>query len=167
MPVCNLAELKALIRPGQRLMGLDHGTKTLGLALSDVVLMIASPLETIAKTKFTKDAAKLLELADRHGVGGLVVGLPVEMNGSEGPRCQSVRQFAANLLELRDLPVAFWDERLSTSAVERMMVQEADISRKKRAGLKDKLAAVWILQGALEALGRTGQTLEANWPSDH
>ncbi|TAN58908.1 MAG: pre-16S rRNA-processing nuclease YqgF, partial [Rhodospirillales bacterium] len=77
MPVCNLAELKALIRPGQRLMGLDHGTKTLGLALSDVVLMIASPLETIAKTKFTKDAAKLLELADRHGVGGLVVGLPV------------------------------------------------------------------------------------------
>jgi putative Holliday junction resolvase len=154
MPICNLAELKAHLPAGQRLMGLDHGTKTLGLALSDVLLMVASPLETIEKTKFTQDAKHLLSLVDRHGVGGLVIGLPVEMSGAEGPRCQSVRQFAANLLELRDLPIAFWDERLSTSAVERMMVREADISRKKRSNLKDKLAAVWILQGALDALGR-------------
>ncbi|MBF0269276.1 MAG: Holliday junction resolvase RuvX [Alphaproteobacteria bacterium] len=154
MPICNLAELKSSISPGQRLMGLDHGTKTLGLALSDVLLMVASPFETIMRVKFTPDAKKLLEAVDKQGVGGLVIGLPVEMDGGEGPRCQSVRQFAANLMELQDLPIAFWDERLSTSAVERMMINEADISRKKRAGLKDKLAAVWILQGALDSLSR-------------
>jgi putative Holliday junction resolvase len=154
MTICNLAELKDRLPRHTRLMGVDHGTKTLGLALSDVLLMVASPFQTIERVKFTKDAQKLLEYVDKQEVGGLVMGLPVEMDGTEGPRCQSVRQFAANLLEIRDLPIAFWDERLSTSAVERMMVAEADISRKKRAGLKDKLAAVWILQGALDALGR-------------
>lgn len=154
MPICNLAELKSRLRTGQRLMGVDHGTKTLGLALSDVLLMVASPFETIVRVKFTPDARKLLEYVQKQDVGGLVFGLPVEMDGAEGARCQSVRQFAANLMELQDLPIAFWDERLSTSAVERMMVAEADISRKKRAGLKDKLAAVWILQGALDGLGR-------------
>lgn len=152
MPVCNLAELKARLPRHHRLMGVDHGTKTLGLALSDVLLMVASPFQTIARVKFTQDARKLLEFIDKNEVGGLVYGLPVEMDGQEGPRCQSVRQFAANLMEIRDLPVAFWDERLSTSAVERMMVAEADLSRKKRQGLKDKLAAVWILQGALDQL---------------
>ncbi|MDK9720514.1 MAG: Holliday junction resolvase RuvX [Rhodospirillales bacterium] len=154
MPICNLAELKSLLPRHHRLMGIDHGAKTLGLALSDVLLMVASPFETIQRVKFTQDAKKLLDFVDRHEVGGLVLGLPVEMSGAEGGRCQSVRQFAANLMDLRDLPIAFWDERLSTSAVERMMVAEADISRKKRAGLKDKLAAVWILQGALDSLGR-------------
>lgn len=152
MPVCNLAELKSRLPRHHRLMGVDHGTKTLGLALSDVLLMVASPFQTIERVKFTQDARKLLEFIDKNEVGGLVFGLPVEMDGAEGGRCQSVRQFAANLMEIRDLPVAFWDERLSTSAVERMMVSEADLSRKKRQGLKDKLAAVWILQGALDQL---------------
>lgn len=135
----------------QRLMGLDVGTRTIGLALSDSSLMIASPLETIRRTKFTKDADYLRGLVERHGVGGFVIGLPVNMDGSEGPRCQGVRQFAKNLEEKMPLPAAFWDERLSTAAVNRMLI-DADASRKRRGELVDKLAAAYILQGALDAL---------------
>jgi len=133
-------------------MGLDVGSKTIGIALADATLTVASPLETIRRSKFARDAERLAALIAEREVGGLVIGLPVNMDGSEGPRCQSVRQFARNLLERLDLPVAFWDERLSTAAVERMLVREADLSRQRRAVLVDKLAAAYILQGALDAL---------------
>jgi len=146
------AELRRVTPEGTRLMGLDLGSKTIGLALSDTGWRIASPLETLRRDRFRADAARLLALVDQHGVGGLILGLPVNMDGSEGPRCQSARQFAANLLQLRDLPIAFWDERLSTQAVERMLVREADASRRRRAELVDKLAAAYILQGALDSL---------------
>jgi putative Holliday junction resolvase len=155
MAVCNLGELRAALKKGQRLMGIDHGSKTLGLALSDVSLSLATPLSVIQRVKFTKDAETLIGLINKHEAGGLVFGLPVEMDGLEGPRCQSVRQFAQNLLEKIEIPIAFWDERLSTSAVERFLTGEADLSRKKRAAVVDRAAAAWILQGALDALGRT------------
>jgi putative Holliday junction resolvase len=151
-----LHELPALLGRGARLLGLDVGDRTVGLAISDSGFKVASPLETINRTKFAKDAGALAELCRARKVGGLVIGLPVNMDGSEGPRCQSVRQFAANLVELAGLalPVAFWDERLSTAAVERFLVQDSDMTRKRRAQVVDKMAAAYILQGALDALGR-------------
>lgn len=136
---------------GIRLMGLDLGTKTIGIAISDRTRTIASPVETIARTKFTADATRLLDLAAKNGVGLLVVGLPVNMDGSEGPRAQSARAFVRSLARLSPLPAVFWDERLSTAAVERMMI-EADASRARRAAVVDKLAAAWILQAALDSL---------------
>lgn len=148
----DIASLAGRLAPGERLLGLDLGQKTIGMAISDGGLMIASPVGTIRRRKFTEDAAELLRLVDARGVGGLVIGLPVNMDGTEGPRCQSARQFAQNLLAIRDLPVAFWDERLSTKAVERAMI-DADLSRKKRAKRVDAAAAAYILQGALDALG--------------
>ncbi len=151
----DLPGLAAALSSGQRLLGLDLGEKTIGMALSDSGFMIASPVGTIRRRKFTLDAEELFKLVDERDVGGLVIGLPVNMDGSEGPRCQSSRQFAANLLELRDMPIAFWDERLSTSAVERAMVT-ADLSRKKRAKKVDTAAAAYILQGALDALRFAG-----------
>ncbi|MGJ4855611.1 Holliday junction resolvase RuvX [Labrys sp. La1] len=135
-----------------RLFGLDLGTKTIGLALSDVMLTIASPLETIRRTKFTADAEQLLALAARHDVGGLVLGYPLNMDGSKGPRAQASESFARNLQRLSDLPVALWDERLSTVAVTRTLL-EADASRRRRAEVVDKMAASFILQGALDRLG--------------
>lgn len=154
MVLGNPAELAEQLRRGQRLLGLDIGSKTIGLALSDLGLAIASPLETIRRTKFTKDAEALKAIVTRHDIGGLILGLPVNMDGSEGPRCQSVRQFAANLAgPLPGLPIAFWDERLSTAAVTRTLI-EADTSRKRRAELVDKLAAAYILQGAIDSLKR-------------
>jgi putative Holliday junction resolvase len=134
-----------------RLLGLDLGSKTIGLALSDVERSIASPLETIIRTKFTKDVQRLLALAAQHGVGGLVIGLPRNMDGSEGPAAQSARSFARNLAPLTELVIAFWDERLSTAAVTRMLI-EADRSRARRNEIVDKLAASYILQGALDRL---------------
>jgi putative Holliday junction resolvase len=134
-----------------RLMGLDLGSKRIGVALSDVGRAIASPIATIARTKFTKDAARLIALATQHGVGGLVIGLPRNMDGSEGSAAQSARSFARNLGRLTSLPLAFWDERLSTAAVSRMLI-EADASRARRDQLVDKLAATYILQGALDRL---------------
>lgn len=133
-------------------MGLDVGDKTIGVALSDTLLMTASPIEVIRRTKFTADAEKLIALIRAREAAGLVLGLPVNMDGTEGPRCQSVRQFAMNLLVKIDLPLAFWDERLSTAAVERMLVDEMDVSRARRREVVDKAAAAYILQGALEAL---------------
>ncbi len=147
-----LLELPAFcerLKPGERLLGLDVGTKTIGLALSDVMRQIATPLETIRRTKFKADAERLFKLAAEHGVGGLVVGLPINLDGTEGPRAQSTRAFVRNLAPLTELPVAFWDERLSTAAAERALL-EADTSRKRRAELIDKLAAAYILQGALD-----------------
>ncbi len=147
------ADLKAALKPGQRLLGLDLGAKTIGLALSDTTLIIASPLSTIVRRKFTQDAVELQAVIAKQGVGGLVLGLPVNMDGTEGPRCQSVRQFARNLAGKIDLPHAFWDERLSTAAVTRTLL-EVDASRQRRAELVDKLAAAYILQGLLDALPR-------------
>lgn len=149
MPILALSALVPALPRHARLLGLDLGTKTIGLALSDVSCTIATPFDTIRRTKFTRDAEALLAIVDRHEVGGLVLGLPVEMDGTEGSRCQSARAFAGNLLRLRDLPIVFWDERLSTAAVTRTLL-EADASRKRRAEVVDKLAAAYILQGALD-----------------
>ena len=149
-PLPSIAELKQHLARGERLLGLDVGSKTIGLALSDTTLTVASPLETIRRGKFASDAERIRRIVAEQGIGGLVVGLPINMDGSEGPRCQSVRQFAKNLLERLALPLAFWDERLSTAAVTRTLI-EADMSRKRRAETIDKLAAAYILQGALDA----------------
>jgi putative Holliday junction resolvase len=151
MPLCPLAEIRSMLPREARLMGLDLGAKTIGLALSDVRLSIASPFDTIRRAKFTKDVEALFALMDKHGVAGLVLGLPVEMDGTEGARCQSTRAFVRNLLRLRDVPVALWDERLSTAAVTRTLL-EADASRARRAEVVDKMAAAYILQGALDSL---------------
>jgi putative holliday junction resolvase len=153
MPICNPSDLKRLIRQGERLLGLDVGTKTIGIALSDTTLLVATPFDTIRRTRFRDDAARLKAEIERHRVGGIVVGLPVSLDGSEGPRAQGVRQFARNLLAEIDLPLAFWDERLSTAAVEREMIA-ADLSRKRRAEIIDKVAAAYILQGLLDRIGR-------------
>jgi putative Holliday junction resolvase len=147
----NIQELAAALVPGTRLLGLDVGTKTIGLAISDERRVVASGRETVRRTKLAKDLDALAKLVKEDRVGGIVIGLPLNMDGSEGPRCQSVRQFASDLAKRIDLPIAFWDERLSTMAVTRTML-EADLSRKRRAEVVDKLAAVYILQGALDAL---------------
>lgn len=147
-----LAELKETLTAHQRLMGCDPGSKTIGLALSDRLLMVASPLETIRRTKFTADMARMQALVDEHGVGGFVVGLPVNMDGSEGPRAQSSRTFARNIEQKSGLPACLWDERLSTAAVSRTL-REAGATRSKTAKAVDKMAAAYILQGALDAMG--------------
>ncbi|MFQ5953492.1 MAG: Holliday junction resolvase RuvX [Kiloniellales bacterium] len=154
MGICELGDLPAALGPGRRLLALDVGAKTIGLAISDGGLKVASPLETIRRTGFVRDVQALERLIDERRVGGLVVGLPVNMDGSEGRRCRSVRQFVTDLDRHIDLPVAFWDERLSTAAVERVLVQEADLSRRRRARVVDKMAAAYILQAALDSLGR-------------
>ena len=153
MILSNPAELREAVPPKIRLMGLDVGTKTIGLALSDTRRIVATPLETIRRRRFREDMAQLFALIDTHGVGGLVVGLPLALTGADGPRTQSVRQFARNLLALRDLPVVLWDERLSTAAVTREMIA-ADLTRKRRAAIVDRVAAAYILQGCLDFLSR-------------
>ena len=152
MAVVDLTELPALLPRYSALIGLDLGEKTIGVAVSDVTRMVASPLELIRKTKFTAEANRLFALIDEREVGAIVIGLPVNMDGTEGTRCQSNRAFARNLLRLRDIPIAFWDERMSTMAVNRVLVEEADVTRARRAELVDKMAAAWILQGALDRL---------------
>ena len=150
MAVVDLTELPALLRRYSALMGLDLGEKTVGVAVSDVTRMVATPLELIRKTKFTQDAERLFKLMRGRNVSALVIGLPVNMDGTEGPRAQSCRAFARNLERLRPVNVAFWDERLSTSAVERFLIEDLDLNRKRRAGVIDRTAAAWILQGALD-----------------
>lgn len=153
MPLIDPKDLREAVPAGRRLVGLDVGTKTIGLALSDTRLVIASPLETIRRRgRFRDDAAALLAIVDRHGVGGMVIGLPLALTGGDTPRTQSVRQFARNLMALRDLPVAFWDERLSTAAVTREMIAH-DMTRKRRAAIVDRVAAAYILQTCLDATG--------------
>jgi putative Holliday junction resolvase len=158
MIYATIAELAAALRPKERLLGLDVGSKTIGLAVSDSNLRVATSIDTLARGKFTKDAAILAAMIAERGIGGLVIGLPVSMDGTEGPACQSVRQFGANLDSRlnadRAVGIAFWDERLSTSAVQRFLVDEADMSRKRRAEVVDKMAATYILQGALDSLAR-------------
>lgn len=137
------------------LAGLDLGTHTIGVAVSDGLRSVASPLETIKRKKFTTDAARLLEILDARDIRGLVLGLPLNMDGTEGPRCQSTRAFARNLTACTELPIAFWDERLSTVAAERALL-EADTSRKRRGEVIDQVAAGVILQGALDRLQHLG-----------
>ena len=148
MPIQTLDGIAATTGP---LLGLDPGTKTLGLAISDRTRLIATPLKTIRRSKFTPDAAELLEIYAQNEAVALIIGLPMNMNGTAGPRVQSVKDFANNLMKIRDLPIFFWDERLSTMAVTRGML-DADMSRKKRKENVDKLAAGYILQGVLDRL---------------
>jgi len=139
------------LKSGRALIGLDLGTKTIGVAVSDGLLSVASPLETIKRSKYTADAARLSELIAKRDIAGIVLGLPFNMDGSEGPRCQSTRAFARNFAHQSDLPITYWDERLSTVAAERALL-EADASRKRRAEVIDNIAAAYILQGALDRL---------------
>jgi len=132
--------------------GLDLGTVTIGVAVSDTFLSVATPLETIKRKKFTDDAEKLLAICNARSIGGLVLGLPRNMDGTEGPRCQATRAFARNLSRLTEVPISYWDERLSTVAAERALL-EADTSRKRRSEVIDHVAASYILQGALDRLG--------------
>jgi putative Holliday junction resolvase len=155
MPIIEDAtSLPAYLSAGQRLLGLDLGTKTIGLAVADTRHQIATPFDTIKRTKFGADAARLEAIIDAENIGGLVLGLPLNMDGSEGPRVQATRAFIRNLAardSFPDLPVLLWDERLSTAAVERTLI-DADTSRAKRGAVIDKMAAAFILQGALDRL---------------
>jgi putative Holliday junction resolvase len=162
MAVVDLTDLPALLAPKAPVAGLDLGTQTIGVAVSDTSRLIASPLALIRRRKFTQDLEALWALMASRDAAGLVIGLPVNMDGTEGARCQSARAFARNLLRIRDLPIAFWDERLSTAAVNRVLIGEADRSRKRRSELVDALAATWILQGALDRLG--GEVFDGNRP---
>lgn len=146
-----ILDFLAAIPSDQPLAGLDLGTVTIGVALSDRRQSVASPLETIKRKKFGLDAQKLLTLCTTHAVSGLVLGLPLNMDGTEGPRCQSTRAFARNLIGVTNLPICYWDERLSTVAAERALL-EADASRKRRAQVIDHVAAGYILQGALDRI---------------
>jgi putative Holliday junction resolvase len=153
MPVLSLADAAAVLPPRGVLMGLDLGTKTIGVAACDPDRRVAAPVETISRMRFKLDAARILELAAERRAAGLVLGLPINMDGSEGPRAQSTRAFARNLARLTELPIALWDERLSTAAVERALIA-ADASRAKRRNVIDQHAAAYILQGALDRLSR-------------
>lgn len=148
-----IEDLGAQLGRGQRLMGFDLGTKTIGIALSDVERRLATPLETLKRGKFSADAATLLQRAQKFDVAGFVIGLPLNMDGSEGPRAQATRAFVRNLGRLTQIPFVFWDERLSTAAVTRALIEQ-DASRAKRAEVVDRMAAAYILQGALDRLNR-------------
>ena len=149
--VVEVSDLPALLGRNQRLLGLDLGTKTIGLAVSDVERRIASPLQTIRRTKFTRDVEELRGILARYEVAALVIGLPLNMDGSEGPRSQSTRAFVRQSHPLVGLPYAFWDERLSTAAVTRALIDQ-DASRARRAEVVDRMAAAYILQGVLDRL---------------
>ena len=151
MICADIADFAAALPKARGIMGLDLGTRTIGVALSDRLLSSASAVETVRRRKFTLDAARLLEIVEVREAGGLLVGLPRNMDGSEGPRAQSTRAFARNLAGLTDLPIGFWDERLSTVAAERALL-EADTTRKRRAEVIDSVAAAYILQGALDRM---------------
>ncbi|MCX7890270.1 MAG: Holliday junction resolvase RuvX [Rhodobacteraceae bacterium] len=147
-----LEAFAAALPPGRAVMGLDLGERTVGIAVSDGRAAVASPLRTLRRTRFGADAAAILDIAGPRGVGGIILGLPLNMDGSEGPRAQSTRAFARNLARLTELPIGFWDERLSTVAAERALL-EADTSRKRRSEVIDHVAAGYILQGALDRIG--------------
>jgi putative pre-16S rRNA nuclease len=155
-----IEDLAPLLAPEARLLGLDVGSKTVGMALSDVTRSIATPFDTLRRTKFTADAKTIGEVIESNQVGALVIGLPLNLDGSEGPRAQSTRAFARNLAAYIGVPMMFWDERLSTAAVERHLI-EADASRKRRAEVIDRMAAAYILQGALDRLRRLAEQRQA------
>ena len=150
-----IEDLPKLLAPEARLLGLDLGTKTIGMALSDVSRSVATPYETLRRTKFTADVKAIAAAIAENGVGALIIGLPINLDSSEGPRAQSTRAFARNLASLIAVPIVLWDERLSTQAVERHLI-EAGASRKRRAEVIDRMAAAYILQGALDRLKRLG-----------
>ncbi len=151
MALFNLRDLRAGLARNQRLIGLDPGTRTVGVALSDVGLSLASPYGAIKRGKLRDNAAEIAAIARKEGAAGLVVGLPVSMDGTMGPAAQAARDWALALSEATGLPTALWDERLSSAAVNRLLVEEADLSRRKRAAAVDRLAAAWMLQAALDA----------------
>lgn len=155
-PLVPIEDLPPLLSREARLLGLDVGTKTIGMALSDVTRSVATPYHTVRRTKFTEDAKAIEAAIEEHDVGAVVIGLPLNLDGSEGPRAQSTRAFARNLAARIAVPILFWDERLSTAAVERHLI-EADASRKRRAEVIDRMAAAYILQGALDRLKRLGE----------
>ena len=159
MPVIDITDLAATVTRGATVAGLDLGTKTIGVAISDLGLRFATPRRTIRRTKFAADAAALREVLSAERCAGIVIGLPLNMDGSEGPRAQSTRAFVRNLIRLDATPIVFWDERLSTVAAERGMI-EADVSRRKRAERVDSAAAAFILQGALDRLSALSEALE-------
>ena len=156
MPLLTLQDLRAALTRNQRLIGLDPGSRTIGLALSDVGRSLATAYGTIKRGKLRDNAAEIVALARKEGAGGLIVGLPLSMDGTLGPAAQAARDWALALSEATGLPTALWDERLSSAAVNRFLVGEADLSRKKRAQVVDSMAAAWMLQGALDALRRQG-----------
>ncbi|MDD3289004.1 MAG: Holliday junction resolvase RuvX [Alphaproteobacteria bacterium] len=156
MSICNLSDLLSFIKPGQCLLGIDPGSVVIGVAISDPDCRVASPLVGIGRSKFMENAKAFSKIVKERNVGGLIIGLPKNMDGSEGPAAQSARAFAANLLKpgvlpIENIPIAFWDERLSSAAVERFMISD-DMSRKRRDETIDKAAAAYILQGALDSL---------------
>ncbi len=155
MPVINMAELRAALRPGQRLIGLDPGARTIGVALSDVGLLLASPHAALRRGKLSANAAEIAAIARVQDAGGLVVGLPLSMDGTLGPAAQAARDWTRALSDATGLPAALWDERLSSAAVNRFLISEADMTRKRRAAVVDQMAAAYMLQGALDASGRT------------
>jgi len=150
MALFNMTDLRAGLASGQRLLGIDPGSKTIGLALSDVGLMLASPYGSLKRGKLKANAAEIAAIARQQDVGGLVVGLPLSMDGSAGPAAQAARDWALALSDVTGLPVALWDERLSSAAVNRFLIQEADLTRKRRAAAVDRAAAAWMLQAALD-----------------
>ena len=154
MPLIEPNEMTTKIVPQARLIGLDLGTKTIGLAVSDSAFTVASPLQTIRRTKFTADAKQLLEIITEKNVGGIVLGLPRNMDGTEGPRAQSTRAFAQNMTGKTDLPIAFWDERLTSAEAERVLIDQADMTRKRRGEVIDKMAAAIILQNFMDFIRR-------------
>lgn len=151
MPLFNMTDLRAQLLPGQRLLGIDPGAKSIGLALSDVTLMLASPHSTLKRDKLKANAASIARIAQKEGVGGLVIGLPLSMDGSAGPAAQAARDWTHAMSLETGLPAALWDERLSSSAVNRFLIQEADMTRKRRAEVVDRMAAAYLLQAALDA----------------
>ncbi len=154
MPLIEPNEMTIKIVPQARLIGLDLGTKTIGLAVSDSAFTVASPLQTIRRTKFTADAKQLLEIITEKNVGGIVLGLPRNMDGTEGPRAQSTRAFAQNMIGKTNLPIAFWDERLTSAEAERILIDQADMTRKRRGEVIDKMAAAIILQNFMDFIRR-------------
>jgi putative Holliday junction resolvase len=151
MALFNLTELRARLAPGQRLIGLDLGSKVIGVALSDVSLTLASPYGSLPRLRLRANAEAVAKIAAKEGAGGLVVGLPLSMDGSVGPAAQAARDWALALSEMAGLPAALWDERLSTAAVNRTLIGVIDLSRKRRARVVDRTAAAWMLQSALDA----------------
>jgi putative holliday junction resolvase len=156
LSIVDIETLRASLAPGARLLGFDLGEKTIGLALSDTLRSIATPMETLRRDKFSNDAVRIEKIIAEHSVGGLIVGLPLNMDGSDGPSAQSARAFARNFAARSDIPVVLQDERLSTAAVTRTLI-DADASRKRRSEVVDKMAAAYILQGALDRLRHMGE----------
>jgi len=150
MALFNMRDLRAVLAANERLIGLDPGSKTVGIALSDVRLMLASPYGSLKRGKLSANAAEIAAIARKEGAGGLVVGLPLSMDGTIGPAAQAARDWTLALSEATGLPAALWDERLSSAAVNRFLIGEADLSRKKRADAVDRMAAAWLLQAALD-----------------